>query len=815
MRNWSVWRKGLWLETAVFLILFALALGSMRQTSPTFDEQGYITRGLGYLRGENKYMRVGHPLGLNALNAALLVSDETVQLPTDDPSWALTRFHRPAELFLWEIGNDVPHIMFLARLPTIWLGMLLLALIGRWVWELTHQRKAVWLAMALAAFDPNLLAHMRLATTDFGLTAASLLAGFLLWYFWQRPSWARAIYAGVAFGLLQNTKFTAGLFVPLFTIVIFLYSFHWIWTNKFKEKTRKNSASSALSAVKNPLLMFIIAYPLAAFLTLWAAYGFQIGVMPPNLPTFPQLTGVTLPLSRHLEQLLDIGGRLQKSTPAFLAGNYSDTGWWYYFPVAFLLKTPLPTLILLLLALFSLAWLAIKRKMRDHWLSIGALLIPPLGYFAIALTTEINLGYRHLLPTVPFLIVFIAATLFWLKEKLISPQRHREKTLRPLRLGGSFFQALLVGAAGWLIISTFWLYPSYLTFFNGLAGGPDGGWRYLVDSNLDWGQDLENLKVWMDENNVDQVWLSYFGEGRPSYYNINYIGLDSFPPRLMNPQTRPFYPDDPAPGIYAISATNLQGVQFANNAQFAWFREKTPLDKVGYSIFLYDVPPRGQPVDVLLAGVQLDEIAPADFAQFQTNQPVPRWLDVSQSFLQPAADGFWLVVSKNNPTLLPETAVSAGSMQAVSLQKISENEQYILYQAKFNGERPQTGIRFSQNDAKITFLDAQREPEISSDTVQLTTGWRNDSGPVPLKIFIHLLDSSGQIVAQWDGLGAAWEGWRAGDILWQQHTLTLPAALPPGQYQLRAGLYQPETGSRWLTAAGADFIDIGVLEIAP
>ncbi|MCP4421947.1 MAG: glycosyltransferase family 39 protein, partial [Chloroflexi bacterium] len=394
MRNWSVWRKGLWLETAVFLILFALALGSMGHTSPTFDEQGYITRGLGYLRGENRHMRIGHPLGLNALNAILLLSDDTVHLPTADPSWSSTSFHRPSELFLWGIGNDVPHVMFLARLPTIWLGLLLLALIGRWAWEVTHKREAVWLALALVAFDPNLLAHMRLTTTDFGLTAVSFLAGFLLWMFWQRPSWSRAIYAGIAFGLLQNTKFTAGLFVPLFAVVIILYSLHWIWTinrkerEDCKEKTRKNFKPSAFFTVKNPLLMLIVAYPLAAFLTLWTAYGFQIGVMPTNLPTMPQLTGATLPLSHHLEQLLDIGGRLQKSTPAFLAGNYSNTGWWTYFPTAFLLKTPLPTLILLLLAFCGLAWLAIKQKMSRRWLTISALLIPAGGYFAIALTTE-------------------------------------------------------------------------------------------------------------------------------------------------------------------------------------------------------------------------------------------------------------------------------------------------------------------------------------------------------------------------------------------------------------------------------------------
>ena len=105
------------------------------------------------------------------------------------------------------------------------------------------------------------------------------------------------------------------------------------------------------------------------------------------------------------------------------------------------------------------------------------------------------------------------------------------------------------------------------------------------------------------------------------------------------------------------------------------------------------------------------------------------------------------------------------------------------------------------------------QPQQPSRHPQLTTRWRNDSGPMNLKIFVHLLDGSGQIVAQWDGLGVAWEGWRAGDTLWQQHTIELPATLPSGQYQLRAGLYQPQTGSRWLTAAGADFINIGIVEV--
>jgi hypothetical protein len=119
--------RQLWLATAVFLFMFAFSAASLTSNSPTFDEQGFITCGLGYLRGENRHMRVGHPLGLNALNAALLVGDETIRLPVDDPSWQKPNFHRPSELFMWEMGNDVARVTFLARLPTVWLGLLLAA----------------------------------------------------------------------------------------------------------------------------------------------------------------------------------------------------------------------------------------------------------------------------------------------------------------------------------------------------------------------------------------------------------------------------------------------------------------------------------------------------------------------------------------------------------------------------------------------------------------------------------------------------------------------------------------------------------------
>lgn len=162
----------------VLLVMFGLAVHSMMLKSPTFDEQGFLVRGLGYVRGENRWMRVGHPAGLGILNAGLLWLDDEVRLPVDDASWQGTSFHRPAELFMWEIGNDVERVMFLGRLPSVWLGMVMACVVARFARDVARRSRAGWMALVVVAFDPNVLAHTRLVTTDLGLVAGAVLAGY-------------------------------------------------------------------------------------------------------------------------------------------------------------------------------------------------------------------------------------------------------------------------------------------------------------------------------------------------------------------------------------------------------------------------------------------------------------------------------------------------------------------------------------------------------------------------------------------------------------------------------------------------------------
>ena len=816
--------------------MFALALTSLRDEAPTFDEQGFLVRGLAYLRGEanggSRAIRVGHPLGLNALNAALLVKDPAVRLPSEALATGETDFHRPAGLFLWEIGNDVDRTMFLARVPTIWLGLLLAAVAGRWAgqmaagWGIARgaASAAGLIALALVALDPNILAHTRLVTTDLGLAAGAALGGYTLWRFLRRPSLSSALVAGLGLGLLQNTKFTALLFLPLFGLVVTLA----LW-QRWRALDRRF------------LSLVFVVYPAAALLTLWAANGLQVGALREPLPLLGTLGGAAVPLSHHLDQLLDIGGRLQVGTPSFLLGRYSDSGWWWYFPVAFALKTPLPVLLLLLYALLRIAKWVFANRVRsgpiERSLSsasdvpltarpnstppalatnaatrhmppatpnssfvtsfdLAALLIPAAGYFAIALTTDINLGYRHLLPVLPFLYVLIGVVVAWAAD---GGAGQRGRAGNRAALVGRVAPLLLLL---WLAGAALWIHPHFLSFFNLIAGGPDNGWRALVDSNIDWGQDLARLGAWLDENDVERVWLSYFGEARPEYYGIVYDGLDSFPPRLMNPAARPFYPADPAPGWYAISATTLQGVHFADHDQFRFFRERQPDAKVGYSIFLYDVPPRGAPVDMLLSNTQVDEMAAADFARLGTNDTRLRWFDGGQAVVVPDGQApVWL--------LLPPEGELAASLRAYLTYAPDAPEAagdgYRLYQAE---ARPPAADRPMQLDGHTLFFGDDSQAKVVGQTLETLTVWRQGGAPRPVKIYIHVRDETGRIVVQWDGLGAAWEGWRVEDTLVQTASIALPDDLPAGSYRVVAGLYDPTTNQRWRFADGQDGVEL-------
>ena len=134
---------------------------------------------------------------------------------------------------------------------------------------------------------------------------------------------------------------------------------------------------------------------------------------------------------------------------------------------------------------------------------------------------------------------------------------------------------LLVYVLAILYISaSVFIWPSPIAYFNEIVGGPDNGYNYLVDSNLDWGQDLKGLKTYMEENEIEKIKLSYFGRDLPERYKIEYENLDC----------------NYTKGIMAVSASHIQGIGLENKECYSWLKNYEPIEKIGYSIFIYNIP---------------------------------------------------------------------------------------------------------------------------------------------------------------------------------------------------------------------------------
>jgi hypothetical protein len=250
-------------------------------------------------------------------------------------------------------------------------------------------------------------------------------------------------------------------------------------------------------------------------------------------------------------------GHVERGHQAFLLGELSGDGWWYYFPVTFLVKTPLLILVLLIL---SIGVVLSRRKLWKTSIFLG---LPVIALFAAAMTSGLNIGYRHILPVLPFFFVFISTSWIFFGRWPIS-------------------RILLLLGLGWYVISGIRQQPNYLAYFNELAGGTGNGFNYLGDSNLDWGQDI-NLLADEIRGRQGPWYVSYAGIGDPAYYDIpDEVLID------LEADNESFFRANPAPGSYAISANNLQG-NIPDADFFDWFRRKEPIENLGGSILVYEI----------------------------------------------------------------------------------------------------------------------------------------------------------------------------------------------------------------------------------
>lgn len=541
---------------AFVLLFWWLVLNSLVMDSPTMDEQNHIARGLAFLRTGDPRLSLEHPPLVNAISALPLLTMPDIRLPLDHPSWERqppdVYWYVFADLLLWDYNHDVGRMLFLARLPVVMMTLGLALAAFRWAWALWG-RQAGLLAFALLLFDPNVLAHGRYVTTDLGGTLFLFLAAWALWRLWQKPTWGRWLVTAVTLGCAFGSKLSMLGFVPIFALMAFLPGDRqWSW----REAGQR--------------LGLYLTAGVAAVAVVWAIFGFEWGALQMPGETFAFLNGLPAPMPTFWAGIAKILTLTSGGRQAYLLGQFSTEGFAAYFPVAFAAKTPLVVLLALPLAAGYLLW---KRPFRAKTLY---LLTPPVLYFAVTLASDLNLGYRHLLPMLPFLYMVLAG---------VAAKEHR--FTRMARISSSGFVLLLAAQ----LVTVLSIHPHYLSYFNRAAGGPENGYRILLDSNIDWGQDLLRLQQWMTENGVAQVKLGWFGTAEPAYYAIPHEPLPGFPEAEFLSQwtNPPFNTAAPEPGVYAISVSNLMELPLPGSGVYAWFRQREPDARIGYSIMIYDL----------------------------------------------------------------------------------------------------------------------------------------------------------------------------------------------------------------------------------
>jgi 4-amino-4-deoxy-L-arabinose transferase-like glycosyltransferase len=546
---------GLLLAAAAFT---ALAFTSLRDDSATFDEPAHLSAAWSHLARGDYRMSPDHPPLVKHIAAVPLLFMD-VRMPEQDAAWRLRRTHEFGRrlLFRW---NDGQALLVASRCAIVVLGLLLSAAVyaraRRW------GASAAALGLVLCAFSPDVLAHARLVTTDLGAALFIFLAVLACERLAERPGAARLAVAGLAVGAAFASKFSALVLVPVLAALAALLV-----------ARRRVAAGRAVLA-----LAALAALTIAV---IWAAYGFHARFSPDpavnasfdwkRLEPPQAVVRSAVSAARAASLLPDpyLYGFLRffrhsEARPAFLMGRRSDTGFRYFFPASFAVKTPLALFALLALGLLARATPALPRAGPFVW-------VPAAVYALVTLTRGINIGHRHLLPLYPFLFVLAARAGAW------AAFRWREGARWPAALTGLL--------AAWYVAGTVRVHPHYLAYFNEAAGGPANGYRLLVDSSLDWGQDLIRLREWAGREGVGPLKLSYFGTADPEYYRVPAALLPGYMPPVPRKVVREIAPGD----LLAVSATNLQGVYIEKEALplMERLRAMRPLHNVGGSILVY------------------------------------------------------------------------------------------------------------------------------------------------------------------------------------------------------------------------------------
>jgi 4-amino-4-deoxy-L-arabinose transferase-like glycosyltransferase len=513
-------------------LLLAQGLAFIGESSQTSDEAAHLLAGYTYLKTGRFGAYPGEPPLMKELAAApLLLVDLNLPIAPEGAKPAVFKLGRE---FLHENRVSSDTILLLARLPMLGLSLLLGWSIFVWGRRLFGSRGGL-LALALYALDPNVVAHSSLVMTDLGATLFMFLAVFAFWCWTERPGARPIVLAGLATGAALASKYTALWLLPMGGLVAI--------------------AAAAGSDRPPGRIGRLLRAALVVSIVATAVVALSYAVV--GLPAY--FDGLAIGL-RHTAT----------GNTSYLMGRTSKDGWWYYFLVAYAVKTPIGTLLLLGLAIGA----TIAGARRVSWKNEAFLWLPVLTIVVVTCIWKVNIGLRHFLPVYPFLCLTAG--------RLASPAGASRLRARPVA-------AWIAACVAWNGVEAASIAPYDLAYFNELAGGPRNGHLWLLDSNLDWGQASKALRRYMASENLPAIYCSFFTNSDPYYYGVAY----QYVPGIGNPDAaieRPFRVPEGLPReTLAVSAMSLHFVRLGDGTLYDWLKDRPVVARPGYAYAVYDI----------------------------------------------------------------------------------------------------------------------------------------------------------------------------------------------------------------------------------
>lgn len=564
------------------LAIYALlAMSSVREKSSAFDELFHITGGYSYwVTDDYRIHNTNGNLVQRWITLPLLAMN--LNFPsTELPAWKKPEYFGFAfgDEFFYTHGNNVDAMLWNARTMVVLLGVLLGWVVNAWSRSLFGWRGGL-ISLTLFAFCPTVIAHGQIATSDMAASLCFSLSTWCMWRLLHRLSPWNVAASCLMVGVAAVVKFSA----PLLAIVGLIMAAARLVRNRTWTVTwfgKRGTVTSRRRAL--PLMAVLgIAHVAATVAIVWACYGFRYSAFDKHevgVDDFGESWSIVLALrgkttasvihllreNRLLPEAFLYGAahtlKFSESRPSYLLGECRQTGWWYFHPYCYLVKSTLSLHTLTLLGMGTVWWR--WRKAAAVWGRRSALVrlypLTPLFallcvYWLAAITTNLNLGVRHVLPIYPAMFILAGAAGYWLR-----PQPTKQKVKKKMQ--ASFASQRKVAIAIYLllglhILDSLQTYPNYLAYFSPVVGGPGQGHKHLVDSNLDWGQELPTLAKWLKSHDLHAqqrtpVYLEYSGTGFPNYYGIDHIPLRFYLERAVTPDN--LWPL--RAGVYCISAT--------------------------------------------------------------------------------------------------------------------------------------------------------------------------------------------------------------------------------------------------------------------